>query len=150
MVSSHWYEAVIEKFGTVENFIDQLCEMQGLTKEDSVSMIQERNQCLTVNDLIKEVVTYFVYDYEFKSMRDAEKFVCENYFIYDEFDERHIAVSRSSVLKYENMLKGGRDELFKLYRELANSNSMGSVGALTSINLVFENNNVNMDDVWRD
>ena len=38
MVSSHWYEAVIEKFGTVENFIDQLCEMQGLTKEDSVSM----------------------------------------------------------------------------------------------------------------
>ena len=38
MVSSHWYEAVIEKFGTVENFIDQLCEKQGLTKEDSVSM----------------------------------------------------------------------------------------------------------------
>ena len=38
MVSSQWYEAVIEKFGTVENFIDQLCEMQGLTKEDSVSM----------------------------------------------------------------------------------------------------------------
>ena len=38
MVSSDWYEAVIEKFGTVENFIDQLCEMQGLTKEDSVSM----------------------------------------------------------------------------------------------------------------
>ena len=26
MVSSDWYEAVIEKFGTVENFIDQLCE----------------------------------------------------------------------------------------------------------------------------
>ena len=55
MVSSHWYEAVIEKFGTVENFIDQLCEMQGLTKEDSVSMIQERKKCLTVNELIKEL-----------------------------------------------------------------------------------------------
>ena len=41
MVSSHWYEAVIEKFGTVENFIDQLCEMQGLNKEDSVSIKQE-------------------------------------------------------------------------------------------------------------
>ena len=32
-MSSHWYEAIIEKFGTVENFIDQLCEKQGLTKE---------------------------------------------------------------------------------------------------------------------
>ena len=54
-MSSHWYEAVIEKFGTVENFIDQLCEMQGLTKEESVSMIQERKKCLTVNELIKEL-----------------------------------------------------------------------------------------------
>ena len=53
MVSSHWYEAVIEKFGTAENFIDQLCEMQGLTKEDSVSMIQEKKKCLTVDDLIE-------------------------------------------------------------------------------------------------
>ena len=100
--------------------------------------------------IIKEVVTYFVYDYKFKSKKDAEKFVCENYFIYDEFDERYMAVSRSSVLKYEDMLKEDREGLFKLYRELANSNSMGSVGALTSINLVFENNNVNMNDVWRD
>ena len=55
MVSSHWYEAVIEKFGTVENFIDQLCEKQGLNKEESVSMIQERKKCLTVNELIKEL-----------------------------------------------------------------------------------------------
>ena len=100
--------------------------------------------------IIKEVVTYFVYDYKFKSKKDAEKFVCENYFIYDEFDERYMAVSRSSVLKYENMFKEDREGLFKLYRELANSNSMGSVGALTSINLVFGNNNVNMNDVWRD
>ena len=55
MVSSHWYEAVIEKFGTVENFKDQLCEKQGLNKEESVSMIQERKKCLTVNELIKEL-----------------------------------------------------------------------------------------------
>ena len=55
MVSSNWYEAVIENFGTVENFLDPLCEMQGLTKEDSVSMIQERKKCLTVNELIKEL-----------------------------------------------------------------------------------------------
>ena len=41
MVSSHWYEAVIEKFGTVENFIDQLCEMQGLTTDSSVAIKQE-------------------------------------------------------------------------------------------------------------
>ena len=54
-MSSHWYEAVIEKFGTVENFLDQLCEMQGLNKEDSVSMLQERKKCLTVNELIKEL-----------------------------------------------------------------------------------------------
>ena len=100
--------------------------------------------------IIKEVVTYFVYDYKFKSKEDAEKFVCENCFIYDEFDGSYRAVSMSSVLKYENMLKEDRGGLFKLYRELANSNSMGSVGALTSIDLVFENNNVNMDDVWRE
>ena len=100
--------------------------------------------------IIKEVVTYFVYNYEFKSKKDAENFVCENYFVYDEFDERYRAVSRDKVLRYENMLKEDREELFKLYRELANSNSMGSVGALTSINLVFGNNNVNMNDVWRE
>ena len=52
-MSSHWYEAVIEKFGTMENFIDQLCEKQGLTKEDSVSMIQEKKKCLTVDELIE-------------------------------------------------------------------------------------------------
>ena len=100
--------------------------------------------------IIKEVVTYFVYNYKFKSKKDAEKFVCENYFIYDEYDERHRAVSRDRVLRYENMLNEDREGLFKLYRELANSNSMGSVDSLTSINLVFENNNVNMNDVWRD
>ena len=54
-MSSDWYEAVIEKFGTVENFIDQLCEKQGLTKEEPVSMIQERKKCLTINELIKEL-----------------------------------------------------------------------------------------------
>lgn len=54
-MSDHWYEAVIEKFGTVENFIDQLCEKQGLTKEEPVSMIQERKKCLTVDELIKEL-----------------------------------------------------------------------------------------------
>ena len=54
-MSSHWYEAFIEKFGTVENFIDQLCEKQGLNKEESVSTIQERKKCLTVNEMIKEL-----------------------------------------------------------------------------------------------
>ena len=32
-MSSHWYEAVIEKFGTMENFLDHTWEKQGLTKE---------------------------------------------------------------------------------------------------------------------
>lgn len=100
--------------------------------------------------IIKEVVTYFVYDYEFKSKKDAEEFVAENYFVYDDYYEEYKAVSRSSVLRYENMFKEDREELFKPYRELANSNSMGSIGALTSISLVFGNNNVNMDDVWRE
>ena len=52
-MSSHWYEAVIDKFRTVENFIDQLCEKQGLTKEESVSFIQEKKKCLTVDELIE-------------------------------------------------------------------------------------------------
>ena len=54
-MSSHWYEAVIEKFGTVENFVEQLCEKQGLTEEDSVSLVQERQKCLTVDELIKSL-----------------------------------------------------------------------------------------------
>ena len=52
-MSSHWYDAVIDKFGTMENFIEHICEKQGLTKEDSVSIIQERKKCLTVDELIK-------------------------------------------------------------------------------------------------
>jgi hypothetical protein len=54
-VSSNWYEAVIEKFGTAENFVDQLYEKQGLTEEDSVSLVQERQKCLTVDELIKSL-----------------------------------------------------------------------------------------------
>ena len=100
--------------------------------------------------IIKEVVTYHVYDYEFKSKKDAENFVSENYFVYDDYYEEYKAVSRSSVLRYENMLKEDRYGLFKLFRELANSNSMGSIGALTAINLVFGNNNISVDDVWRE
>ena len=52
-MSSHWYEAVIEKFGTMENFLDHIWEKQGLTKEDSVSIIQEKKKCLTVDELIE-------------------------------------------------------------------------------------------------
>ena len=52
-MSSHWYEAVIEKFGTMENFLDHIWEKQGLTKEESVSMIQEKKKCLTVDELIE-------------------------------------------------------------------------------------------------
>ena len=54
-MSNDWYEALIEKFGTVENFIDQLCEKQGLNKEEPVPVIQERKKCLTVDELIKEL-----------------------------------------------------------------------------------------------
>ena len=54
-MSDHWYKAVIDKFGTVENFIDQVCEKHGLDKEDSVSVIQEKKKCLTVDELIKEL-----------------------------------------------------------------------------------------------
>ena len=57
MVSSHWYEAVIEKFGTVENFIDQLCEMQGLNKEESVSIKQEIDiKQIKINSIHKDII----------------------------------------------------------------------------------------------
>ena len=52
-MSSHWYEAVIEKFGTMENFLNYIWEKQGLTKEESVSLIQEKKKCLTVDELIE-------------------------------------------------------------------------------------------------
>lgn len=100
--------------------------------------------------IIKEVVTYHVYGYKFKSKKDAEDFVAENYFVYDDYDDEYKAVSRSSLVRYENMLKEDKDRLFELYRDLANSNSMGSIWALTAINLVFGSNNISMDDVWRE
>ena len=57
MVSSDWYEAVIEKFGTVENFIDQLCEMQGLNKEESVSIKQEIDiKQLKIKSIHKDII----------------------------------------------------------------------------------------------
>lgn len=57
MVSSHWYEAVIEKFGTVENFIDQLCEMQGLTTDSSVAIKQEITiKRLKINSIHKDII----------------------------------------------------------------------------------------------
>ena len=43
-----WLKRVKEELGTVENFIDQLCEKQGLNKGESVSTIQERKKYLTV------------------------------------------------------------------------------------------------------
>ena len=46
-------EAVIEKFGTMENFLNHIWEKQGLTKEESVSLIQEKKKCLTVDELIE-------------------------------------------------------------------------------------------------
>ena len=56
-MSSHWYEAVIEKFGTVENFIDQLCEMQGLNKEESVSIKQEIDiKQLKIKSIHKDII----------------------------------------------------------------------------------------------
>ena len=57
MVSSQWYEAVIEEFGTVENFIDQLCEMQGLNKEESVSIKQEIDiKQIKINSIHKDII----------------------------------------------------------------------------------------------
>lgn len=52
-MSDHWYEAVIDKFGTVDNFIDYICEKQGLTEEVSEYSPKESKPCLTINDLIK-------------------------------------------------------------------------------------------------
>ena len=52
-MSNHWYEAVINEFGTVENFIDQLCEKQGLTEEVSECSPKESKPCLTIDALIK-------------------------------------------------------------------------------------------------
>lgn len=52
-MSSDWYEALIDKFGTVENFLDVLCEKQGLTEEVSKYSPKESKPCLTINALIE-------------------------------------------------------------------------------------------------
>lgn len=54
-MSDHWYKAVIDKFGTVDKFIDELCKKQGITDEeisDNNSEPQPKKACLTVDELI--------------------------------------------------------------------------------------------------
>ena len=52
-MSNDWYEAVINEFGTVENFIDQLYEKQGLNKEVFECSPKESKPCLTIDALIE-------------------------------------------------------------------------------------------------
>lgn len=57
-MSDHWYKAVIEKFGTVDKFIDELCKKQGITDEeisDNNSETQLKKTCLTVDELIDKL-----------------------------------------------------------------------------------------------
>ncbi|QVG64194.1 hypothetical protein Herod_00130 [Acinetobacter phage Herod] len=57
-MSSHWYEAVINEFGTAENFIEEVCKKQGVADEDinhQVSQRQPKNTCLTVDELIAKL-----------------------------------------------------------------------------------------------
>ena len=82
-VSSHWYEAVIEKFGTAENFIDQLCEMQGLTKEDSVSVTSNIDN--TVRDKRLMVFTSLLLTLNFVGHARVDQ--CYGLFV--EFEEQY-------------------------------------------------------------
>lgn len=52
-MSDHWYEAVIDKFGTVDNFVGYICEKQGLTEEVSEYSPKESKPCLTIDALIE-------------------------------------------------------------------------------------------------
>ena len=52
-MSDNWYNAVIEKFGTVDKFLDELCKEQGITDEadsHTVSEPQPKKPCLTVDE----------------------------------------------------------------------------------------------------
>ena len=82
-MSSHWYEAVIEKFGTVENFIDQLCEKQGLTNEDSVSMTSNIDN--TVRDKRLMVFTSLLRTLNFVGHARVDQ--CYGLFV--KFEEQH-------------------------------------------------------------
>ena len=90
-MSSQWYEALIDKFGTVENFIDQLCEKQGLTKEESVSFIQEKKKCLTVDELIEGLKDIR------KSVGGNAKVLIQDYSGYD-YDVTKITVDHDTVV----------------------------------------------------
>ena len=90
-MSSHWYEAVIEKFGTVENFVEQLCEKQGLTEEDSVSLVQERQKCLTVDELIKSLKDIR------KSVGGDAKVLMPDSFGYD-YDVTRLTIDHNTVV----------------------------------------------------
>lgn len=54
-MSDHWYKAIIDKFGTVDKFIDELCKKQGITDEGISHKgcePQPKKTCLTVDELI--------------------------------------------------------------------------------------------------
>ena len=112
MVSSHWYEAVIEKFGTVENFIDQLCEMQGLTKEDSVSMTSYND---TVRDKRLMVFTSLLRTLNFVGHARVDQ--CYGLFV--EFEEQHPLIDgytrTGKAVDHTNMKM-----FIKLYKEKLN------------------------------
>lgn len=57
-MSDNWYNAVIEKFGTVDKFLDELCKKQGITDEadsHTVSEPQPKKTCLTVDEIISKL-----------------------------------------------------------------------------------------------
>lgn len=53
---SELYDLMIEKFGSAENFINQLCEKQGIgVDEQKEDFKQERAKCKTIDELIKDL-----------------------------------------------------------------------------------------------
>ena len=97
---------------------------------------------------VKEVKSYEVCGFKFNTKEEAEKFDKEHTFVFDDYEGGYIALAHKDIDKYQKQLVADEKSLYELYVNLANSNSMGSLYPLSVISYVFDQNNINTQDVW--
>lgn len=101
-----------------------------------------------MNNVVEIKTIYKVGDFEFDSEDSANEFLNNNIIFYDEHEQDYSIFNKSLVERYELMLINDRELLFSMFREYANSNSMGCLSILNCMNYVFSKNNIDMEDVW--
>lgn len=95
-------------------------------------------------------VCYDVFGFKFDNEEEALLFEADNFFVWDEYDECYLALSRKDVDKYSALFKENYEGVCKTYRDLTNSNSMSTLYPLAVIRYVFEKNGKDLSCAWDD